>query len=76
MVMPRRVPLHTSKLELVCRGCCQGATALVISEFSSEFKLVLECPRCLSNWTLIPDGWNEVHNKWQSQVDRDQAHVS
>ncbi len=71
--MPRRiVPLHKTELKLVYRGCCQGATELIIDIFSSEFELVLLCPKCGSNWSLISDRWNKVHNKWQSQVDKDE----
>ncbi len=65
----RKIPIKDGKL--VCRGSCVGQTELVIDiPFSDEYKLTLLCPKCGSNWRLIPDEFIEKENKWKSSLDR------
>lgn len=72
--MLRKIPIRDGKL--VCCACCQGHTELVIDVvFSSEYRLVLVCPKCGSNWNLVIDDWVSVAECWRSQLNQTTAEL-
>ncbi len=49
----------------------QGQTELVVDRaFSDEYRLQLICPKCGSNWNLIPDEFVKEEDNWRSNLNR------
>jgi hypothetical protein len=74
LAMIRKIPLRNGKL--VCCGCCQGRTALLLDvPFSDEYKLKFTCFECCSNWTFVIDDYVYSAKCWRSDLNRQTAEL-